>query len=336
MKYSKRILRGLVIIFVSVLIISYGIIGFQYGKIVLKKSNNTSFVEVTKAKNEDIKRIEKNYESTNQDIMNILIVGSDAREGDNKSRSDTIMIFSIDKVDNEIKLISIMRDTYAKIPGYSDQKINHAFAYGGADLLRETVEENFNVNIDKYVVLDFAAFKEIINIIGGIDVELNEDEIVDLNNCMYGLKEKEIVEVVNTGMNHLNGTQALAYARMRHTGKGIYDRGKRQREIVGITIEKSKKLSLFKYPSIAKVLLKSIETDVSFNEALKLSYLIYSFKNININQMFIPPKELSNNILLEHKGWIIDYDKPAVGKIINDFIYKDIEYSDEKVNKEVK
>ena len=336
MRYSKRILKGLVIILASVLMISYGIIGLQYGKIVSKKRNNTSGVEVLKVKNEDTNKIQKEYQAEKEDIINILIVGSDAREGDKKSRSDTIMIFSIDKVDNDIKLISIMRDTYAKIPGYSEQKINHAFAYGGAELLRKTVENNFNIMIDKYVVLDFGAFKEIINIIGGIDVELNENEIVDLNNCMYGLKEKDIVEVVNSGMNHLNGTQALAYARMRHTGKGIYDRGKRQREIVGVTIEKSKKLSLFKYPSIAKVLLKSIETDVSVNEALKLSYMIYSFKDININQMFIPPKELSNNVLLEHKGWIIDCDKPAVGKIINDFIYKDIEYNSEKNNNEVK
>ncbi|WBW97540.1 LCP family protein [Oceanirhabdus sp. W0125-5] len=335
MKFSKKILIGVVIILTSVFIISYGIIGLQYGNIVLKNKKNISDMEITKAKNEYTKTIEKEYETAKEDIMNILIVGSDAREGDKKSRSDTIIIFSIDKSDNDIKLISIMRDTYAKIPGYSEQKINHAFAYGGADLLRKTVEGNFNVKIDKYAVLDFGAFKDIINIIGGIDVELDEKEIVDLNNCMYGLKEKDIVEVVNIGMNHLNGTQALAYARMRHNGKGIYDRSKRQREIVGITIDKAKKLSLFKYPSIAKVLLKSIETDVSFNEALKLSYMIYSFKDIKINQMTIPPKELSTNVLLENKGWIIDCDKPTVGKIINDFIYKDIEYNTNKNNDKV-
>lgn len=326
----KKVWINISIILIIVVVIGlYGIIGFKYEQTMM---SNKNFIKADKIKQQA--NIEKKYADDKKDIMNILLIGSDAREGDKKSRSDTIMIVSLDKHDNSVRLVSVIRDTYAKIPGYDKQKINHAFAYGGPKLLMKSVEENFDIPIHRYIVVSFNAFKDIIDIMGGIDVELDKLEVTDLNNCMYGLKEKNIIEVSNTGMNHLNGTQALAYARMRHNGKGAYDRSKRQRQIVQIALDKAKEISLFKYPSIAKIILRSMETNISFNEVLKLSYMVYSFKNINVEQMQVPPKDICTNELMKTKGWVVKYPEEEVNKILNDFIYEGKAYIPKEKSKQ--
>lgn len=227
---------------------------------------------VNKSSQKSARVIDTNYDMIDG-IKNILAVGIDDRGGDKSTRADSIMILSIDKNRDKLKFVSIMRDTYVKIPNHDYDKINHSFAYGGVDLLRKTVETNYNIQIDNHVVIDFRGFKNIIDSIGGIPIDVKENEIKELNRCIYleidednelskneKKEAKEKIELIESpGEQKLNGYQALAYSRIRKVGKGCYGRTQRQRYVVNTLIQELKDISLLKYPFIAKDLFKYIK-----------------------------------------------------------------------------
>lgn len=169
-------------------------------------------------------RYYNNASLTDKDIINILLIGQDKRPGEGQSRSDSIIIATVNKKSNSIKLTSLMRDMYVKIPGYSDNKINAAYAYGGMELLTNTVEENFAIKIDGCIEVDFSGFEKIIDEIGGVDIELNEDEA-------YYLSRTNDISFTE-GPNKLNGKTALEYARIRYIGNDDYERTERQRRLL--------------------------------------------------------------------------------------------------------
>lgn len=169
-------------------------------------------------------RYYNNASLTDKDIINILLIGQDKRPGEGQSRSDSIIIATVNKKSNSIKLTSLMRDMYVKIPGYSENKINASYAYGGMDLLTETVEENLLVKIDGCIEVDFSGFEKIIDEIGGVDIELNENEA-------YYLSRTNDISFTE-GTNKLNGKTALEYARIRYIGNDDYERTERQRKLL--------------------------------------------------------------------------------------------------------
>ncbi|WP_044305477.1 LCP family protein, partial [Clostridioides difficile] len=123
-----------------------------------------------------------NNDHKNEDgIINILLMGTDARPNEDSSRSDAMMILTIDNKHNDIKLTSLARDSYVDIPGHGKQKLTHAYAYGQADLLIQTIEENFNIDIQNYACVNFESFMYIIDAIGGVEVTVEKGEIRELN-----------------------------------------------------------------------------------------------------------------------------------------------------------
>ncbi|MDM0773816.1 LCP family protein [Clostridium perfringens] len=169
-------------------------------------------------------------------ITNILLLSSDARPGEDVSRSDSIMILTIDNINKKLKVTSLMRDMLVKIDGHGEEKLNHAFAYGGPTKTIETIQNNFGIKLNNYVIVDFSAFVKVIDAINGIEVTVKDYELDELNKYILdgGGSEEDLLP--SPGTYNLNGYQALSYARIRKVGNGEYERTERQRAVLQIAL----------------------------------------------------------------------------------------------------
>ncbi|MBS7129522.1 LCP family protein [Clostridium sp.] len=266
-------------------------------------------------------------------ITNILLIGTDARDLNERARSDSIIIATIDNNTKKLKLSSIMRDTFVDIPGYGEQKINAALALGGPELLMKTIKENFNFTLDKYVMVNFWGFEDIIDGIGGIEVDVKDYEIPEINKFIGEVRDVKSPPLTTPGLQHLDGQQALAYARIRKVGNGSYERTERQRRVLDIVAEKMMDVSVVKYPGLLYDLLPSVKTNIEPLTLLNYAYTVSKFGELKFEQLQIPATELSQGGLYRNKGWVLLIDKEQNGKILNDFIYNDKPYSSEDVDK---
>lgn len=207
-------------------------------------------------------RYYNNSSFTDKEIINILLIGQDKRPGEGLARSDSMIIATINKKSNSIKLTSLMRDMYVKIPGYYENKINAAYAYGGMGLLTTTVEENFLIKIDGCIEVDFSGFEKIIDSIGGVDINLNRDEA-------YYLKKSNNLSFTE-GINNLTGKTALEYARIRYIGNDDYERTERQRKVLVAVFDKIRDSSLKTLLEMADDILPLVTTNLKNSQILGL------------------------------------------------------------------
>lgn len=269
---------------------------------------------------------EKNGEESFEEvpgITNILLIGTDARELNEHARSDSIIIATIDNNNKKLKLSSIMRDTFVDIPGYGEQKINAALALGGPELLIKTIKENFNFNLDKYVMINFWGFENVIDGIGGIDVEVKDYEISEINKYIGEVDEVKSPPLTAPGMQHLDGQQTLSYARIRKVGNGSYERTERQRRVLNIVAEEMMKVSVLKYPGMLYDLLPSVQTNVEPLTLLNYAYTVSKFGDLKFEQLQVPATDLSEGGLYRNKGWVFLIDKEQNSQMLYDFIYND-------------
>ena len=191
-------------------------------------------------------------------IVNILLIGQDTRTGV-RSRSDSMILCTYNTSKNTLTLTSFMRDLYVKIPGYNSNRINAAYAYGGMPLLDDTLYENFGVHVDGNVEVDFNQFSDIIDLLGGVEMELSSDEVYWINSNVPGANVKE-------GMNLLDGDEALMHARNRNNKDGDFSRTSRQRELLGALIEKYKNSKLKEMVGMLDDILPMVTTDMTKKE----------------------------------------------------------------------
>ena len=172
-----------------------------------------------------------------KDVLNILLIGTDVRGGtyDERGNTDSMILISVNTRDKNIKLTSFMRDMYVFIPNRQWARLNVAYAYGGPQLLFDTLKQNFNVDVDLYVRVNFMYFRKIVNHVGGVDIELTEAEAKYMNDTSEKYKTKH----VEPGMQHLDGAQALSYARCRKIDSD-FNRTKRQRTVILALVKKIK------------------------------------------------------------------------------------------------
>lgn len=174
------------------------------------------------------------HEGQGEHIVNIMLVGQDAREGQGRQRSDSMMLVTFNEKKGTITLTSFMRDEYVQIPGYGATKLCHAYAYGGMDLLNQTLYNHYGIEIDGNLEVDFSGFEDIIDYLGGVDIELTSAEAKYLKQAGHGYVKK--------GMCHLKGSTALLYARLRSIDND-YNRAERQRKVMLSLIDAYKDLS---------------------------------------------------------------------------------------------
>jgi LCP family protein required for cell wall assembly len=195
-------------------------------------------------------------------VVNIMLVGQDRLPGQGRQRSDAMILVTFNKTKNTITLTSFMRDQYVKIPGYKNNKMNAAYAYGGMSLLNKTMETNFSVHVDGDVEVDFNNFQKLIDMLGGVDIKLTSKEAKYLNETYvwYGSKWE-----VKSGMNRLDGEQALAYSRIRKIDSD-YRRAERQRKVISSLIQRYKSLPVSEMLSLLEDVLPLVTTNMSKSE----------------------------------------------------------------------
>ncbi len=250
-----------------------------------------------------------------ENIRNILFIGSDAREGLDGQRSDSMILFSIDKTNREIKLTSFLRDSYVYIPskGYNT-KLNAAFNYGGAQLLMDTIEYNFGVDIDDYVMVDYDVFIDLVNLLGGITI-----------NDVTEKEAKYMQEQVNrpnfkAGTNkNVDGRTAMWYCRIRYVDND-FGRTQRQRKVITAIISKATKTNPFKLVDVVKQVLPNISTNIDRNDLLSLGMGAFAYMRYDIKQQQIPAEGTWWNQRVNGQDVLkLNFEKNK--EIIKDFIY---------------
>ncbi|WP_288362102.1 LCP family protein [uncultured Enterococcus sp.] len=190
---------------------------------------------------------------------NILLIGSDSREGE-AGRADTIMVLQLDGPSKKPKLISFMRDTLVTIPGYGENKINAAYAFGGADLVRETLAENFGLETNYYAKVDFRSFEKVIDTLFPSGVAINAEK--DMS--------KNLEVAIKQGQQQMNGLELLQYARFRMDEEGDFGRVRRQQQVMdAIFSEMKNPLAILKLPYAAGKVLGYASTNLPMSFLLK-------------------------------------------------------------------
>lgn len=194
--------------------------------------------------------------------VNILLIGNDGREGEAGARSDSMILCTFDRRAKTLVMTSFLRDLYVPIPGYGSNRLNAAYAFGGRELLKKTLEENFDIRIDGSVEVDFSHFAQIVDMLGGVTLELRQDEADTVN--------QETGSSLSAGTQTLNGDQALAYSRIRRLdADGDFSRTARQRKVLSAFLNAYREASLGDMLSTAARVLPMLDTDLNSVEIIQ-------------------------------------------------------------------
>lgn len=228
-------------------------------------------------------------------MRHLLLIGIDARPGEETGRSDTTIIVSLDPEGNIIKLTSIMRDLYVEIPGYRNNRINASYVFGGADLLMATIEENFGIHVESYIAVNFSMLGKLIDSIGGLTLTVEDDYYMDRINAVIKQDNKVLGIDRNDGLlTHsgeqlMTGKQAQAYARYRYgTADGDFGRTARQREVITKIFEKLSDMTVIELMSLVVDNAGSIYTNISVNDLASYAPVLISMKDATIEELRLP------------------------------------------------
>lgn len=253
------------------------------------------------------------------DQINVLLLGSDQR-GDEQSRTDTIMIAQLDPKEQTAKLASIMRDTYINIPGYGYNKINAAFYFGGPELMRKTISENFGIEVEYYSIIDFEGFTQTVDTIApnGIEVDVEKDMSYQDGAGTIDIDLKE-------GMQNLNGEELLGYARFRHDAEGDFGRVKRQQKVIRLMKEELLSFNgVFKAPRLIGTIQPYIDTNLGSGKILQIGKDLLLNPVKDIETMRIPTND---NFWNERKdypiGLVLNHDESQTKEDLQAFFEED-------------
>ncbi len=230
--------------------------------------------------------------------VNVLLLGSDTR-GEKQARTDTIMVAHYDPETHKIKLISLMRDMLVSVPGYGQQKLNAAYSFGGAELLRETIKENFGLGIHYYAIIDFKGFEKVVDLLvpDGIKVDIPYE-------MSYGIETK-----LEEGEQILHGKELLGYVRFRHDRLSDFGRIQRQQEVISkLTDEAVSLQSVVKLPKLLSLMNTYIDTNMDRSTILAIGKDVLTSKSRNIETLRIPEDGSFENKRDEDLGAVLDVD----------------------------
>lgn len=258
-------------------------------------------------------------------VTNIALFGTDNRNPDGNSRSDAIIIASLNHKTKKVKLTSIMRDSLLEIQGKGKEKANHAYSYGGPTLALHTLNSNFDLNIQDYITVDFYSLATIIDILGGIEVTLKPGEATAMNKAIDEINK---IEGYSYGTDYvsdssypqmLNGRQAVSYARIRKVGDGDYERTERQRRVLNLCFDKLQTISMSDATSLISQVLPLVRTNLTSSKIISLGTKILTSGPYSVEQMRIPVDGTFKTGNYNGR-WAIDMDIDANTKALHNFI----------------
>ena len=287
-----------------------------------------------------IQREDTNYTSKIDEvegITNILLTGTDARSGETASRTDAMIILTIDTTNKSIKLTSLARDTYVQLPGRSPGKLNTAYFWGQEEMLFETIENEFGIGIDKIIQVNFNSLMNIVDVLGGVEVDIPANNLNEINryaeDCyrLYDSQSKgEFKTIKSSGKQTLNGYQALGFTRVRKIDSAIA-RDNRQKELLVSIAEKAKSMSVTKYPNLLNTILPYVKTNMDSSELLKLGItalgILSDGNDIKTAEFPIIDDLHVKGGIYNNAGWVWLYDKNST-VVLQDYIYNNIDMED--------
>lgn len=307
--------RNAFVVFLAIVLVIVGCVGF-YGYTTVDKLLSSFDTEVQLVDNE---YINENLLYSDEEQVNILLVGVDAREGDSESRSDTMMLVTLDNKNGEIKLTSFLRDSYVEIAGRNKkEKLNAAYFRGGIQTLVDTLEMNFKVSIPYYVIVDFEIFTTIVDELGGVNVDVTEKE------SKYSKKTptKDKIVAIEAGEDILlNGEQALWYSRMRYLDSDFM-RTQRQRKVITSIVKKALEQDIPTLIGLAETIIPLVKTNFTSSELIKIGSkaLLKQAYSYNIVQQQIPAENTWSSKSISGVGscLVMDFDENI--KIFQSFL----------------
>lgn len=244
-----------------------------------------------------------------ENIKNIALFGIDSTN-DSTGRSDAILILTIDNNNNKLKLTSIMRDSYVNIPNHGMDKLNHAYAFGGPELAIQTLNNNFGLNIEDFVSVNFSSLPQIINLLGGVQINITEEEV------------NHIPTINAPGLYNLTGEEALYYSMIRYASGGDYVRTDRQRTVLNCLFSKLSQVPISSYPQILSEVLPYLKTSMSSTEILSLSSKATSVISNGLIQSRFPKDDYSEGSMIDGI-YYLTFNIEDTKKQIMDYIYND-------------
>lgn len=261
-----------------------------------------------------------------QGVVNILLIGNDSRENGEDGRSDAMILLTICPKNKTLYMTSLLRDMYVEIPGHDNNRLNAAYSFGGAELLMKTVEKNLDIQVDRYVQVNFEAFANLVDAVDGVDLELTSAEVEWVNAYLneYNLLTgkdfgTDYMDTSQEGLVHLNGPQALAYTRNRYIGTD-FGRTQRQRKVLSAVMHKLPKAIL--HPGkLVDGLMPNLTTNLTKQECFRLSLLAPYILTCDMEQNSIP-KEGTYRDATIRKMAVLEVDFDANIQYLHQLIYE--------------
>ena len=248
---------------------------------------------------------------TGSGIVNILLIGQDRREGEETARSDSMILCTYHRKTGNVTMTSFLRDLYVPIPGHHNNRINAAYSEGGAALLDRTLRENFDLHIDGNVEVDFSQFSQIIDLLGGVQLELREDEAAEIN--------KETGSGLSAGVQVLNGEQALTYARIRKLdADGDFSRTSRQRKLMNALLGSYRNIKWKDLLPLIDELLPLISTDMNYGRLVLLAMeILPKLSDAQITSQRIPADGTFTDEKIDGM-WVLSADLEANRQLLRE------------------
>lgn len=293
-KRKKRtLLKVMGMLSALLLIVLVLIIGTKTGRSMLyRKASEFIYGNINKENLEDVDSDKETITPgirVEDYVTNYLIFGIEEIGG--AKNTDTMMIATINTREDSIKITSLLRDSYVDIPGYKSNKLNSAYSRGGAKLLIETIEKNYKIKIDGYASVNFESFEKIVDLLGGVTIELGEEEAKYLNKTNYISKKKN--RNVKPGVNKLNGNQLMGYVRVRKVktlggANNDYGRVVRQQRALKAIFESYISTNVLKLPGVTKEILGYVNTNVDEKAIAEAMAAVVENRMTNIETLRIP------------------------------------------------
>ena len=248
-------------------------------------------------------------------VVNVLLIGNDSRENGEDGRSDAMILLSVSNKTKKIYMTSLLRDMYVDIPGHDGNRLNAAYSFGGAELLMETIEQNLDITVNRYVLVNFEAFASLVDAVGGIELELTSEEIEYVNGYLveYNIltdrpQGTDNMDTSVSGLVHLNGPQALAYSRNRYLGTD-FGRTDRQRKVLTAVIRKLPSTLVSNPKGLMDGLLPNLTTNLTRGECFSLSLMAGKMLTYDIESDSIPQPGTYRDVTIRKMSVLeVDFD----------------------------
>lgn len=311
-KWKSRLKWFLLIAAVILFLLGIGL--YQLVGVVYSKLN---YQEIASVSNQPLQE---------DGVVNILLIGNDSRENGDDGRSDAMILLSISKKTKTIYMTSLLRDMYVEIPGRSGNRLNAAYSFGGAELLMETIEKNFDISVNRCVKVNFEAFANLVDAVDGVDLELSTEEIEYVNGYLveYNMltdrpQGTDNMDPAASGMVHLNGPQALAYCRNRYIGTD-FGRTERQRKVLAEVIKKIPGTMVTNGSELFEGLMPNLTTNLTRMECFRLSLMAGKFITYDIVSDSIPQTGTYKNATIRGMS-VLEVDFDANKKYLREKLY---------------